>query len=243
MRLRECALPGRVAATLLLALAGSIGPGPARAVPFDDRPKLLMHLKPTTTKNQCTTYGSLTDCAQAVTRGQVGDARGPFYYAYVLVVTGALRGAPLGGNDLGIGGAQFGIRYDAADQSGVDVFAWNLCATIEFPMSGWPASGTGTLITWDTTSRCQKNEVGVAGYFYCGAYSTDAFWLTARPVDGYMKVADCEAQEIVLDAVSSAGMARFTLGGDDDGCNPCTYSCFQSPVQNTTWSRIKSGGG
>lgn len=236
------ALAGPTIVALLLVLVATAVPRSARAVPLDNRPKILLHLKPVTTKNQCTSYGRLTDCALAETRGQVGvSGAGPFYYMYVLVATGAYRAEALGGNDLGLAGAQFGVRYDGSPQSGVDLFSWTLCATLEFPMAGWPASDTGTLLTWDSNTQCQKGEVGVAGYFYCGAYSTDAFWLTERPVDGSMKVADCQAHEVNLDAPTAGGMVRFTMDGQSSGCNPCVYYCFQSPVERTTWSRLKAG--
>lgn len=212
---------------------------PARAVPFDNKPKILLHLKALTTKNACTTYPDLADCKTAVTRGQVGTASGPFYYMYALVATGPYRSSGLGGNDLGVAGAQFGIDFDGTTGGGVDVFTWNLCATLEFTSTGWPQDGGGNLLTWDNTNKCQKNEVAVAGYFYCGAYSTDTFKLIARPVDSAAKVADCNSQEIVLTPAVDLGFAKFSAAGDTDGCNPCVAGCDGVPVQPTTWSKIK----
>lgn len=229
----------------LVAVGAALGclvlPRPAAAVPFDNAPKILLHVKSTTTKNACTTYANLSDCQTAVTRGGlVTSASGPFYFVYVLVATGSYRGNGLGGTDLGLAGAQFGIHYDAVAGSGVDVFTWTLCATLEFVSTGWPDSDGGELLTWDAATACVKNEVGVAGYFYAGAYSTDLLKITARPVDSNMKVADCQSQEITLDPANDGGSASFTAGGTTDGCNPCLAGCSGVPVESTTWGKIKA---
>lgn len=196
-------------------------PRAALAVPFDNKPKILLHVRPLTTKNQCTTWGDLTNCQSAVTQGQVGSASGPFYYVYLLVATGPYRGVGLGGNDLGIAGGQFGISYEATSSSGIDIFTWNLCATLEFVSNGWPQSGSGDLVTWDSTNKCQKGEVAIAGYFYCGAYSNDTFRILPRPIDGKAKVADCNSQELALDPSQDLGWASFSTSGDVAGFNPC----------------------
>ena len=224
-----------------LALAALLSPRPATATTWDDKPKILLHVKAVTTKNICTTWGDLSDCTQAVTRGQtIQDANGPFYFMYVLVATGAYRAFDLGGNELGLAGAQFGIAYDPVASSGLDVFSWTLCATLEFVSTGWPESGGGQLLTWDSSTRCVKTEVGVAGYFYCGAYSTDLVRITARPVDSAMKVATCNSAEIDLNDMADAGTASFSPAGDTDGCNPCSASCDNVPVRSTTWTQLKT---
>ncbi len=38
----------------------------------------------------------------------------------------------------GIAGLQFGITYDGAPARGVDIYYWNSCTTLQFPMSNWP---------------------------------------------------------------------------------------------------------
>ncbi len=211
----------------------------AGATSFDDKPKILLHLKALTTKNMCTTYSDLADCTTAITRGALATpGTGPFYFAFVEVANANYRNSDLGGNNLGIAGVQFGINYNNAANTGVDVFTWNLCATLEFVSTGWPAAGGGNLITWDSTNKCQKGEVSIAGYFYCGAYTADRLALTARPVDGNAKVADCNSTEILLNAGEDLGFANFTASGEEDGCNPCISTCI-TPVKPTTWSQIK----
>lgn len=231
----------RGAALALLGLLALLAPRPAAAVPWDNNPKILLHVKAVTTKNPCTTWGNLADCTTAVTRGSlVTSASGPFYFLYVLVATGSYRASSIGGTDLGLAGAQFGIQYDPVASSGLDVFTWNLCATLEFVSNNWPESGGGELLTWDSATKCQLAEVAVAGYFYCGAYSSDLVKLVARPVDDLMKVASCQSNEITLDPASAGGSASFTAGGTTDGCNPCAASCSGVPVEATTWTRVKT---
>jgi hypothetical protein len=132
----------------------------------------------------------------------------------------------------------------------VDVLAWTLCATLEFPSTGWPASGGGNLVAWDTINSCQNYEpsgpgtgvVAAAGYFYLAAYSNDVMMLIPRPVDGLAKVADCLARETTIADVgvprspSHLGTARFSTGGGQ-GYNPCG---FADPIRSTTWSGIKT---
>lgn len=219
-----------VPAVALVALA-TLMPGRATAVPFDNQPKILLHLKALTTKNACTTWGDLSDCQQANTKGLVGTASGPFYYMYVLVATGPYRSSALGGNNLGVAAAQFGLDFDATAGSGVDVFTWSLCATLEFTSTGWPEDGGGNLMTWDSTNKCQKGEVAIAGYFYCGAYSADTFKLVARPVDGAAKIADCNSQEIALNPAQDLGTAVFSPGGVTQGFNPCGSGVPPPPPQ------------
>jgi hypothetical protein len=227
-----------IAAALVLGTL-TLSATTAGATSFDEKPKLLLHLKALTTKNQCTTWGNLTDCNAAVIQGGLSaPTTGPFYYMYLLVATGSLRGTDLGGQDQGIAGTQCGIQYNNAANAGVDVFTWTLCATLEFSSTGWPASGGGNLITWDSTNKCQKGEVAVAGYFYCGAYTADVFNVTTRPVDHAAKVADCASQEIVLEADRDLGSAEFSTAGTEGGCNPCLAGCGV-PVKATTWSQIK----
>src|SRR5262245_9807720 len=123
----------RSAATMLLAAVLSPVDAPATQL---STARILVHLSPTAAKNPCT-LPELSGCALATTQGDLGVP----YYAYVLV-------ARFGGYP-GLSGAQFGIQYNGAAGAGVDVFDWVPCAALEFGDDDWPASGTGTQITWD----------------------------------------------------------------------------------------------
>jgi hypothetical protein len=202
---------------------------PAEAVSVDGRPKILLHVKATTTKNPCVWGQVLTDCSSSdvVTSAAVGAAA--YYNAYVLVHPGDETNGL--GEFAGLAGTQFGIEYG----SGIEIFGWTLCAALEFPMPSptWPASGGGNLITWDPNNNCQRVETSVAGFFYMGAYQPTDMQLTVRPVDSLAKVADCSASEFEL-VEGDLGMASF---GGGPGLNPCAEG---TPVQATTWSGVKT---
>lgn len=217
-----------IAAPLLLGITLSLAAAPAAAGPWDGNPKILLHLQPVTSKNVCA-WGSLSDCASAVTAGQLATGAGPWYYAYVLAAPGP------GGN---IAGVELGIDYqnsnsaDVSDQDRIDIFEWHVCATLEFITPGahtWPRPGGGNLITWDSVNRCQTGETAVAGYFYLACYSSpDTLMITPRPVSGHAKVASCASIETVLFA-GDLGRAVFSASGTAAGCNPCAEGCPDQP--------------
>lgn len=196
---------------------------PAQAGP-NENAKIAIHLASPTTKSACTRTQASPPCQSIVT---AGDLAPEGYFAYVLVVDGDAAE--------GVSGLQFGITYNPAIEAGVDIFGWANCATLEFPMSGWPASGSGTLITWDRDNVCQRAEPGgtgtgvvaVAGYFYCAAYSADSLIIIPRPVDGAAKVASCASIEDTLESASvhrtpyPLGFAAFSQGTTLPGYNPC----------------------
>lgn len=198
--------------------------------------KVAMHLGSVTTKNACSR--GLVPCQGIVTNGGLYPPN--IYFAYVLVTDGDATA--------GISGVQFGINYGGGgpgDGVGFDSFGWTLCATLEFqqPAPAWPSSGGGNLITWDAGLACQTTEPGgagtgvtaVAGYFYCGAYSPDCLSLGPRPVDNAGKVADCSSvEDLITGTPSHYGQACW---GTAAGYNPCG---LVTPVENATWSQIKS---
>jgi len=141
-----------------------------------------------------------------------------------------------------------GIDYDNGNPAGtsdgqrVDVFAWHLCATLEFqyPTPAWPSPGAGTIITWDAVNTCQQGLYATAGYFYLAAYHADRFAIIPRPVDQTAALADCESREMTLKP-DRLGSARFSPGGNESGCNPLLVQCEEPvPVTPTTWSRVKT---
>ena len=238
-------------AFVLLSCVSAVG----YATSWDDYPKILLHVAPATSKNPCLPTTVMADCGRAIDHGEVSFAGDIYYNVYLLVAPGSYRGTALGGNGGGIAGLQCGISYNPGAKAGVDVFNWHLCADMEFPSGEWPASCAGNLITWDSTRHCQLGDVGVAGYFYLGAYSVDRLDIVPRPVDGRLLLADCAAQEITLEYIRDAGSAAFTNpAGGEGGYNPCQGSrsidplpggslgpppCAAVPVRPTSWSALK----
>ncbi len=203
-------------ARLLLAalvLAGALGvpSGPVTAGPSQNA-KLLLHLVPTKKgkKLTCTTPGIET-AAEVVTRGDLDQE----YIAYVLITDFSMED--------GISGVQFGISFDNAEQSGLDILAWQHCTLYEWPMDGWPSANTGNLLTWHQLENCQRTIPLVVGYFTVTANSVDRFKLIPRPADGLARVSACGLNNVNapqrLDniKIENLGWADF---GEGAGYNP-----------------------
>jgi hypothetical protein len=228
--------------TLLIAL---VTVRPARAqlnLGPSEYAKIVAHVVPYSQAGSrpCTSSKAAVPCEDMVVKGGLfPDA----YYLFVVVTDGDREG--------GIAGVEFGIDYNGANRQGVDLYSWASCGTMEFPMAGWPAPGTGTLVTWDSENKCQRDEPGgagtgvmaVAGYFYVAAYSSDKFKLTVRSNSGFAKVASCEAEENIVEGStvhftnSHLGYVSFSENAQDAGYNPCGLS---KPKEETTWSDVKS---
>jgi hypothetical protein len=218
----------------------SITVTPSQGDPPDSQrdAKICLHVKSATSKNPC--GDPLPSCDQVVTNGGLYPQT---HNVFVLVSNGFTNGL----STSGVAGLQFGIEYDGAPQSGVDIYSWAPCADLEYPMSGWPSSGTGTLIIWDRFNHCQHQEPGgpgtgvaaTAGYFYMAAYTPDILRITPRQVDGAAKVANCNSSEsILVDETHNPSPSPLgTAGFGAPGYNPCTMVI---PVLPTTWSQIKT---
>lgn len=204
--------------------------------------KLALHLGVTQARPPCLTASGLPACGRVKSTGLLYPKT---YFAHLLVQDANATA--------GVGGVQLGVDYNASFQAGVDVFSWALCATLEFTSSGpngpWPAPGSGNLITWDISTKCQRSEPGgpgtgvvaSAGFFYLSAYSPDILRLTPRPVDNQAKVASCDALEDVIGGVGGPadprlGYATFSADERSPGFNPCLGPVTIRP---TTWSAIK----
>lgn len=217
--LRSRALVAVVLTLAATRVYASPSPGPA----------ILVHLRAVTSKNACSAAG-LSDCQAAVTRGEVASSgAGPFYFAY-LVGTTAPANTPIGALVCGISyqDNQIGNRNDS---HGVEIYSWNLCATLEFPAPGaavWPETGGGNLIVWDANTNCQTGGLAVAGYFYMGAYDRDLLGVIPHPVFGQAKLGNCLGIEQVI-ARDHLGYAAFSPGATDAGCG-CNGGCPGLPA-------------
>lgn len=171
------------------------------------------------------------------------------YFAYLLVVDGSQAG--------GIAAVHCGVSFNPGAASGLDVFTWTSCGDVELPRHGWPESGGGNTIAWDTETRCQQLEPGgpgsgvvaCAGYFYCAAKFDDRFSIGPNPFTGVAFVRDCSGVIDTLDSPTAhrepypLGYADFSVAGTAPGYNPCGLTTGVSgvpeAVEATTWSRIK----
>jgi len=156
-------------------------------------------------------------------------------------------------DSLGVAGAEFGIEYDAATGSGVDVTQWQLCADLQFQSDFWPEAGSGNLVTWEPDINCQTAALDVAnpgpfpayaivGLFSVTTWGKDQMEVTTRPSSGRMKVADCLAQEddITGALVARGGIAMFCGSpAKRKGYDYCQTGSLND-IEESTWGRIKA---
>jgi hypothetical protein len=140
-----------------------------------------------------------------------------------------------GGWPNGIGGLQFGIEYEI---DGGDVVAWMHCAGgTDIPDPNWPASGTGIALTFLGGCHVPDAEVALVGVILImgsGDVSGD-FRLTPDPRIGMALVADCNPTSY---EICQPNLASWSLG--TDVVPVCGNHCGGTPVEETSWGRIKS---
>jgi hypothetical protein len=141
----------------------------------------------------------------------------------------------------GVAAATFGVSYDGADGSGVDILGWNLCADSQVASPGWPALGSGLEISW-ASGNCQHRRTGtgndpvwtsgtaVIGYFYCAAYTPSNFFVTPHPITGSATVTDCSGivDDLTNALPSQLGVAGF---GGAGGYAPCETMAHYYPCE------------
>ena len=197
-----------------VVLLATLSASPLYALPACDT-KIMAHITPQTVP-VCAAAPSL-DCSTGpftTSANAIGS-----YFVYVLVSTGGE-----------LGGVKFGITYDNAPGSGVDVAGWVSCG-VDLGLAAsttpaWPSSGSGNAIAWNPLSNCQTSaNMAVAGLFYVNVYGADVLDLVGHPMDGQVSVTDCGTDpsgllgwvtECVL-PTSAAGAAGFGVPGED----PC----------------------
>lgn len=141
-------------------------------------------------------------------------------------------------------GLSYGDGSTAARLDGLGIVSWHLCADLQLLMPGpntWPNAGSGIMILWDATLRCQTGPVAVAGYFVTRSISTDVLRLIPRPGEALAAVTDCAAREYLLGA-NELGDAAFSPGAALQGYNPAVPGGpgHTTPVRPSTRSGIKA---
>ncbi len=220
---------------ILLMSAGVVSEGVAGSL---DDPVVVLHANyPVTPKAMvtplsgispyfgCTTRDPLT---QRIPCSEFATTWPSFEPSYVyLFVAQADSGDGVGGVALGIEGSQ-----------DVGIFGWILCADEDVPSSGWPASGSGNRILWDTDANCQRTVLGtdgahaMAGSFYVYAYGSATLTVVHHPT------ATPPVETVSCNGVGRAAAPGARIGFDGAlGFNPCLAA---TPVQPSTWGRIKN---
>ena len=219
---------------VLTLLALLTAPLPAPAAPYDNRPKILLHVRPTTTREACQ-WGDLADCRQVETSAGLSTPDGPFYFVYLLAARGRMEG--IYRMRCGIT-YQDGGRGDISDRRGIDILEWRLCAPVQFGTPGgnlWPQANSGSEIYWDRGGGCQRGDVAVAGYFYVAAYDPDTLRVIEDPAGGGADFFSCLPGSEVL-GPEDFGFVGFSAGAGSPGCNPCKEDCSELPPSPNTRS-------
>ncbi len=239
----------RVLVTMLLAGIATVGISTGAHAAGNVNAKIMLHALATTAKAPCVRAQNIpTAGCPGYQAGVDNIALYPtLRYVYLLAVNGGWSTTPSSTD--GIAGVQCGISYNPAATAGVDVYAWVACGDLQFASTGWPASGGGNLVTWNTGgTQCSTvprlgnalvGAVAVAGYFYVGAYSPDLMRVVVRPVDGAAKVADCTAVEDVVTGGIDAETFMGAVGFGRPGINPCGRERVVG-VEASTWSNVKN---
>jgi hypothetical protein len=216
-------------------------PGPAPPDSLVSHPAAVMlHLQAAADGAACGRGPS--GIADITTWGKPDPDGGAVYYVYLL-------GTPDTREDprAGLLGFQLGIRTVPEDRSGLRVWGWSSCGSLEFPTARWPHNGGGNTITWPVEPLvCQRRGIVVAGYFYVTAYAASSMSVVGYPTTGQVKVADCTGGEALPDAPLDLGLvgwisiADFPTGMEGAGCNPALAPCGRrQAVQPTTWGTLK----
>ncbi len=138
----------------------------------------------------------------------------------------------------GIGACQFGIVYD----EDVVVSGWTLCTGgSEIPqndplLGSWPESETGNAITWESGEYFQSNGFAKVGFFVVAADSFGRMTVNPDPRIGDALIA---AGDATVYPIGGEGWSSADIAGDGagDGRRACDEA---TPVQNASWSAIKS---
>ncbi len=183
-------------------------------------------------------YGS--GCADSIPACGEFATAGPLMPQEVYVYVIALEGA-----GAGISALEFGISYEEAAQSGLDVFQWFGCAAQEIPTRDWPAPGSGNTIFWQRGYDCLPGSQATAGYFHCGAYSADVLRFAPHPASEALRVVDCAGTAAVLDPdgpFAPVGTAMFSVEGTEAGLDPCsgTGLVMQAKRRQTSTPRVEA---
>lgn len=164
---------------------------------------LIVHARPDLVYSTGVTYcgqSGITACEEAVPRL---DGAGPHIW-YVLAAFPPDSSPRLSG-------VTFGITYDA----NVVFEGYGHCADFELPDGTWPASGTGTAMTWNSPNYGFVTELyWFAGYTYLDVPAS--FAPRQYPGGGGSNFAD-DSVPALIDPVAGYG----SLGFNQPGANPC----------------------
>jgi len=159
------------------------------------------------------------------------------YQSYVVYIC-VFNGDPVAG----ISELEFGLDYNGASGSGMDVIADQTCSDLIFASNNWPGDGSSVTFTWDYKNNCQTEEPGGAGTGVTAvaaalrvfAYSPDRLSVVPKPTSGFVDIADCSLVSYDISA-ERRGSVVFSEDGSEQG-NP---GCTRASIEDATWGEMK----
>ncbi|MCA9726532.1 MAG: hypothetical protein R3E12_14255 [Candidatus Eisenbacteria bacterium] len=200
----------------LIAISAS-APRPAQGG-VNEGGVLLVTTDPTLEFSAGTTYCdafTLSRCEDGITNLPAPDVARVWWVSLAFPVTSNPR----------VKGTNFGVQYDADHLA---LFDYRACGDFEIPYEGWPASGTGTAVTWTTTQAATLVPV----YWFAGyADASTSFDMGVHPTQGGVIADDSVPAQV--DPIAAFGSLGF---GTDPGSLPCptgepTGSCCLDPCE------------
>lgn len=179
------------AAALTCAGAAVAGPNVGGTLIVHENPGVVASSDPT---DYCGSSG-LQDCGAAITRHDGTESAALFVLA-----------AFPGGSSPRLSGVVFGVGYPAD----ITLLYGTACGDFELATAGWPASGEGTAVTWNSAQTGLLTEVySFVGYTYYGAPAVLA--LTAHPSQGSSFADDSVPSQ--LDDIACLSSFGFNTAG------------------------------
>jgi hypothetical protein len=136
----------------------------------------------------------------------------------------------------GVAGLSVGIALQNETTLFID---WVLCADNETQFPPWPLNGGGNRIEWNSTSNCQRTEIGddgvhaIGGFFYIYSYGNNKISTTPNAAAGDSTLIVTACDDTSFDVLVSGGSIGI---GNEDGFNPCRDVV---DVSRSTWGKIK----
>jgi hypothetical protein len=231
---------------IVLALAALLlVPSFASAQPVDAQANLNVLITPFDNSFCDGPFGYIDEGSCADLTGPAGAGDLPFLW---LVVShqGGFNGTPPGG----IGGAEFGVEYDAS----ISNEGWFLCTGgLEAPDAEWPASGSGNAVTWANGCYIPTGSAARIGFFVLTDATGGPIGLVQHASIGKSLWVDCgvpptvppQEFEICFNP-GATSWPKANHGGDQDVSDGtgtervCDDNCAIIPVKETSWGQIKA---
>jgi hypothetical protein len=188
---------------LVAVLAGMLTTGIAATVAAGGAPALNLHVIPFDVAGCTAIDPAAMDCDDIDVEGNSQTMQN----VYVLV-----------SHVDSLAAVQFGIEYDA----NVNVLTWVSCTGgQEVPGDGWPASGTGTAITWGTPQYpSSPDSLVLVGYFIVNAASSGTISLIPDPAIG-QAIWSTPAPDPEEFPLGQSALGTVDVNGGGQGYSPC----------------------